>query len=307
MNKMIILILGTFFLIINCEGYTSSELSFTLNYVYNINNINLLDIDSVLNSEWQRKFKKILEDLTSEDNRDPYLIIVNELNYSNLGQEEFFSDFVERFIPTTERKKIAFILLYCISDDRLFCYAGEKTNIETKDVNKYYNENKGKYDNYQEILYQTLEDINDKLVKNALVALAIVLSIIVVAVVVGIIIYCCYCKKKKKGKVKANDNNNNNNIVYNNQNQFGVPQSEKQINAQGNLQNQPVYMQPNQNMNFQNQPVYMQPNQNMIGYNAQTPIAYNQINNQQIPMNQNYNSNPGSNNVQNVGYSSHNY
>ena len=51
----------------------------------------------------------------------------------------------------------------------------------------------------------------------------------------------------------------------------------------------------------------MQPNQNMVAYNVQTPMAYNQINNQQVPMNQNYNANPGVNNQQNIGYSSHNF
>ena len=291
MNKIIILILCTFFLAINCYGYTSSQLVSYLNHNYNLYSTTLFDVDSVLNSEWLSKFKKVLEDIYSEDIRIPYLIIVNELDYSNLEPEEFFNDFIERFIPTNEEKKITFILLYCIKDNVLFNYAGKSTNIKSDDVRKYYNENKEKYDNYVEILYYTLSDIHDKLVKKAVLALIIVFSIVGVGIIVGVIIYCCYCKKKKQGRVQSNKNN-----VNNNQNQFVVPQNGKQ-----------VIVQQNPNMNLQNQPIYMQPNQNMVAYNVQTPMAYNQINNQQVPMNQNYNANPGVNNQQNIGYSSHNF
>ncbi len=49
--------------------------------------------------------------------------------------------------------------------------------------------------------------------------------------------------------------------------------------------------------------MYVYQNQNMNAYNVQGPIVNNQI-----PVNQNYNSmNPGINNQQNVGYSSHNF
>jgi len=295
MNKIIILILCSFLLSINCEGYRSSELANLIRNSFDLYGYYLFDIDDVLNTNWLQKFKNSLEDIYSEGYREPYLIIVNELDYSGVGENNFMSDFIERLIPSNERKKMTFLLLYCIKDNTLFFYVGEKTNIDSDDVKEFFNENKEKYDNYVEILYYTLDDIHDKLVKNATIALIIIFVVIAVGVGIGILIYCCYCKKKKQGKVQSDYNNNNQNQIIIQQNPNGNNlQMEKQMLAQ-----------PNPNMN-QNQ-IYVNPSQNMNAYNVQGPIVNNQINNQ-MPMNQNYTSmNPGINNQQNVGYSSHNF
>ena len=294
MNKKIILILCTFLLSINCKSYSSYELANKIRGDYDLNYYFLFDVDNVLNSNWLNKFKTVLEDLYSEDYRMPYLIFVNELDYSGVGENNFMKDFIERLIPSNERKKITFLLLYCINYKTLFYYVGETTSIKSDDVSKYFNENKEKYDDYLEIIYHTLDDIHDKLVKNAVIVLVIVFVVIAVGVGIGILIYCCYCKKKKKGQVHSNyiDNNNNQIIVQQNPNLNGNNlYNEKQMLAQ-----------PNPNMNAQNQ-MYVNPNQNMNAYNVQGPIVNNQI-----PVNQNYNSmNPGINNQQNVGYSSHDF
>ena len=301
MNKIIILIFCAFLLSINCEGYKSSQLANLIRNNYNLNSYNVIDIDNVLNSNWLQKFKTSLEEIYSEDHRIPQLIIVNELDYSGVGKDNFIKDFIERLISSNERKKMTFLLLYCINDQTLYFYIGETTSVDSEDVEESFNENKEKYDNYLEILYYTLDDIHDKLVKNAIIALIIIIVVIAVGVGIGILIYCCYCKKKKKGKVQSNNSNFNSN-----QNQIIVQQNSN-LNG-NNIQNEKqILVQPNSNMNLQNQ-VYIYPNQNMNAYNVQGPMVNNQINNQ-IPVNQNINNNinPGINNQQNVGYSSHNF
>jgi hypothetical protein len=200
MNIKIILILCTFLLSINCKSYSSYELANKIRGDYDLNNYFLFDVDNVLNSDWLNKFKTVLEDLYSEDYRMPYLIFVNELDYSGVGENNFMKDFIERLIPSNERKKITFLLLYCINDKKLFYYVGETTSIKSDDVSKYFNENKEKYDDYLEIIYHTLDDIHDKLVKNAIIVLVIIFVVIAVGVGIGILIYCCYCKKKNKEK-----------------------------------------------------------------------------------------------------------
>ena len=294
MNKIIILILCSFLLSINCEGYRSSELANLIRNSFDLYGYYLFDIDDVLNTNWLQKFKNSLEDIYSEGYREPYLIIVNELDYSGVGENNFMSDFIERLIPSNERKKITFLLLYCISAKTLFYYVGETTSIKSDDVSKYFNENKEKYDDYLEIIYHTLDDIHDKLVKNAIIVLVIIIVVIAVGVGIGILIYCCYCKRKKQGKVQSNYNDNNNQIIV---------QQNPNLNG-NNLQNEKqILVQPNPNMNVQNQ-MYVNPSQNMNAYNVQGPLVNNQI-----PVNQNYNNNvnPGINNQQNVGYSSHNF
>ena len=200
MNKIIILILCTFLLSINCEGYSSSQLAIYIRNNYNLETYNVIDIDNVLNSNWLQKFKKSLEEIYSEDYRFPQLIIVNELDYSGVGENNFMSDFTERLISSNERKKRMILLLYCINDNTLYFYLGDLTSLKSEDVEEPFNENKEKYDNYLDILYYTLDDIHDKLVKGAIIALIIVLVVIVIGVGIGILIYCCYCKRKKKRK-----------------------------------------------------------------------------------------------------------
>ena len=197
MNKILILILCTFLLSINCEGYQSSELAILIRNNYNLNIYNVIDIDNVLNSNWLQKFKKSLEEIYSEEYRLPQLIIVNELDYSGVGENNFMKDFTERLISSNERKKKTILLLYCINDKTLFYYVGEITSLKSEDIEEYFNENKEKYDNYEEIIYYTLDDIHDKLVKGAIIAVIIILVVIAVGVGIGILIYCCYCKKKK--------------------------------------------------------------------------------------------------------------
>ena len=297
MNKKIILILCTFLLSINCKSYSSYELANKIRGDYDLNYYFLFDVDNVLSSDWLNKFKTVLEDLYSEDYRMPYLIFVNELDYSGVGENNFMKDFIERLIPSNERKKITFLLLYCINDKTLFYYVGETTSIKSDDVSKYFNENKEKYDDYLEIIYHTLDDIHDKLVKNAIIVLVIIFVVIAVGVGIGILIYCCYCKRKKKGKVQSNDINLNDN-----QNQIIVQQNPN-LNGNNLYNEKQILAQPNPNTNLQNQ-MYVNPNQNMNAYNVQGPLV-----NHQIPVNQNYNNNvnPGINNQQNVGYSSHNF
>ena len=114
MNKKIILILCTFLLSINCKSYSSYELANKIRGDYDLNNYFLFDVDNVLNSDWLNKFKTVLEDLYSEDYRMPYLIFVNELDYSGVGENNFMSDFTERLISSNERKKKDYfvIILY---------------------------------------------------------------------------------------------------------------------------------------------------------------------------------------------------
>jgi hypothetical protein len=297
MYKIIILILCSFLLSINCEGYRSSELANLIRNSFNLYAYYLFDIDDVLNSNWLQKFKNSLEDIYSEGYREPYLIIVNELDYSGVGENNFMSDFTERLISSNERKKKTILLLYCINDETLYFYLGDITSLKSEDVEEPFNENKEKYDDYLEIIYHTLDDIHDKLVKNAIIVLVIIFVVIAVGVGIGILIYCFYCKRKKKGQVHSNYNDNNNQIIV---------QQNPNLNG-NNLQNEKQMLaQPNPNMNVQNQ-MYVNPSQNMNAYNVQGPIVNNQLNNQ-IPVNQNYNSmNPGINNQQNVGYSSHNF
>ena len=296
MYKIIILILCSFLLSINCEGYSSSELANFIRNNYNLDSYNVIDIDNVLNSNWLQKFKKSLEEIYSEEYRLPQLIIVNELDYSGVGENNFMSDFTERLISSNERKKKTILLLYCINDETLYFYLGDITSLKSEDVEEPFNENKEKYDDYLEIIYHTLDDIHDKLVKGAIIALIIVLVVIAVGVGIGILIYCCYCKRKKKGKVQSNDINLNDN-----QNQIIVQQNPN-LNGNNLYNEKQMLAQPNPNMN-QNQ-MYVYQNQNMNAYNVQGPIVNNQI-----PVNQNYNNNvnPGINNQQNVGYSSHNF
>ena len=296
MYKIIILILCSFLLSINCEGYSSSELANFIRNNYNLDSYNVIDIDNVLNSNWLQKFKKSLEEIYSEEYRLPQLIIVNELDYSGVGENNFMSDFTERLISSNERKKKTILLLYCINDETLYFYLGDITSLKSEDVEEPFNENKEKYDDYLDILYYTLDDIHDKLVKGAIIALIIVLVVIAVGVGIGILIYCCYCKRKKKGKVQSNDINLNDN-----QNQIIVQQNPN-LNGNNLYNEKQMLAQPNPNMN-QNQ-MYVYQNQNMNAYNVQGPIVNNQI-----PVNQNYNNNvnPGINNQQNVGYSSHNF
>ena len=293
MNKIIILILCTFLLSINCEGYSSSQLAIYIRNNYNLETYNVIDIDDVLNANWLQKFKKSLEEIYSEDYRFPQLIIVNELDYSGVGENNFMSDFTERLISSNERKKKMILLLYCINDNTLYFYLGDNTSLKSKDVEEPFNENKEKYDNYLDILYYTLDDIHDKLVKGAIIALIIILVVIAVGVGIGVLIYCCYCKRKKKGKVQSDYNNNNQNQI--------IVQQNPNLNGNNLYNEKQMLAQPNPNMNLQNQ-MYVNPSQNMNAYNVQGPLVNNQM-----PMNQNYTSmNPGINNQQNVGYSSHN-
>ena len=293
MNKIIILLLCTFLFSINCEGYSSSQLAIYIRNNYNLETYNVIDIDNVLNSNWLQKFKKSLEEIYSEDYRFPQLIIVNELDYSGVGENNFMSDFTERLISSNERKKRMILLLYCINDKTLYYYLGDLTSLNSEDVEEPFNENKEKYDNYLDILYYTLDDIHDKLVKGAIIALIIVLVVIVIGVGIGVLIYCCYCKRKKKGKVQSDYNNNNQNQI--------IVQQNPNLNGNNLYNEKQMLAQPTPNMN-QNQ-MYANPNQNMNAYNVQGPLVNNQI-----PVNQNYTSmNPGINNQQNVGYSSHNF
>ena len=293
MNKIIILLLCTFLFSINCEGYSSSQLAILIRNTYNLETYNVIDIDDVLNANWLQKFKKSLEEIYSEDYRFPQLIIVNELDYSGVGENNFMSDFTERLISSNERKKKMILLLYCINDNTLYFYLGDNTSLKSKDVEEPFNENKEKYDNYLDILYYTLDDIHDKLVKGAIIALIIVLVVIVIGVGIGVLIYCCYCKRKKKGKVQSDYNNNNQNQI--------IVQQNPNLNGNNLYNEKQMLAQPNPNMN-QNQ-IYVNPSQNMNAYNVQGPLVNNQM-----PMNQNYTSmNPGINNQQNVGYSSHDF
>ena len=252
MNKIIILIFCIFLLSINCEGYSSSELAILIRNNYNLGTYNVIDIDNVLNSNWLQKFKKSLEEIYSEEYRLPQLIIVNELDYSRVGENNFMSDFTERLISSNERKKKMILLLYCINDNTLYFYLGDITSLKSEDVEEPFNENKEKYDNYLDILYYTLDDIHDKLVKGAIIALIIVLVVIVIGVGIGILIYCCYCKRKKKGKVQSDYNNNNQNQI--------IVQQNPNLNGNNLYNEKQMLAQPNPNMN-QNQ-MYANPNMN---------------------------------------------
>ena len=142
MNKIIILILCSFLLSINCEGYRSSELANLIRNSFDLYAYYLFDIDDVLNTNWLQKFKNSLEDIYSEGYREPYLIIVNELDYSGVGENNFMSDFTERLISSNERKKKTILLLYCINDKTLYFYLGDITSLKSKDVEESFNENK---------------------------------------------------------------------------------------------------------------------------------------------------------------------
>jgi len=270
MNKIIILIIFSIFYSINCEIYNSYELSNELRSNIYLNYYELFDLDYLLDFSYFSEISNLLGDIHDPTNRLTFLIIVEALNFSSVEQNLFMEDFVNRLISDVQNKKNYLIFLYSLNDKLLLNFAGSLTSIKSKDIDEFYSENVNKYEKYEDVLIQVLNDVKNKIFKNSLIVVIIILVLIVVIGAIIIIVICCY-KRRTKGKVLSN------------QVQVVNPQQ-----------------MDNNNIN-----------------NLQNPTPYNQINNNYLGMNNDFNNyqngninlqqNNGYDNQQNIGYSSAKY
>jgi len=301
MNKIIIIITIFLFYFSNCASYTSYELAYAAYEMFDPYIVyGLFDKDGLLSANYFSNIKDLLYEIHDDEYRLTYLFMVEEFDFSFTSQNDYMADFLNRVIPSSIQIQNYLIFIYSVNDDIFLSYVGN-TIIKKEDVNQFYSENKEKYnDNYEEVLFHFLEDINDKIKKTSKTYAIVLVCVFAVIIIVGFSIYCCYKKKKCCWKKKEKNENQNQVQINYNQNQQQMNYMNNNRNNRNNLQNNNL----NSNNNLQNN--------------------YNQINNNNVNVNDYYNYQSGgivgqnvyNNNVnnpqQNVvyysqqGYSSHN-
>jgi len=258
MYKTIIIILFSIFYSINNKSYSSFELANEVKIDINTNYFKLIDLDNLLSTYYFSNIQDVLDEIHDEKYRLTFLIIIEQFDFSSVPQNKFMDDFMIRLISNEKKQENYFILIYSVNDKILLYYI--ENNIITKDeIDKFYDENCKKYENYQEILLHFLEDVDKKMTKKSLIVVGILFAIIIVIAAIVVITIVCY-RKKKCCFTKKNKNNNKKNVEIVNQQQMN--------NINNNYQNQ------NQNQNY-NQNYNQVNNNNYVNYVAEKNDFYN--------------------------------